>query len=213
MKNYDKITERIKELATDPSILAAHIENSVGGIQHTMPNISQSLGNHIVKSVNYLHSKIPKPTGVLPLMSKWEPSIPQIDKFEKHYNAVNDPTDALHQISKGELSGETMEALKTIHPQLLEEMQQKLKSHIQPNVAEKLPNHIKRGLSMFFGTPLESQDMPSVKMSNQSILQAQQQVKQAQEQMGGKTTQKGLSELSVSKRSATETTKDEESKA
>lgn len=209
MDNYDKITGRIKELAQDPTTLSAHIDNNVSGISQTMPNISQALGNHIARSVNYLNDKIPKPQSVLPLTTKWEPSEPQVQKFERHYNAVNNPTDALHQISKGELSGETMEALKAVHPQLLEDMQQKLKREIKPETAVNLPHHIKRGISMFLGTPLENIDLPSVKVSNQSMFQAQQQEKNAQTQMTGKTTQKGLSELSLSKRAATNTQKDE----
>jgi hypothetical protein len=210
MHNYDKITERIKELASDPEALSAHIQNNVQGIQKEMPNIAQAMSSHIVRTVNYLHSKIPKPNTVLPLMPKWEASQGQKDKFERHYNAVNNPTDVLHHIANGELSHDTLEALQAVHPDLLQEMQHKVKTQIQPDVAAKLPNHVKRGLSQFLGAPLESHDLQSVKAANQAMFQAQQQAKVAQQQNMGKTTQKGLSELSVSKRIATDTQKDEE---
>lgn len=209
MENYNKITDRIKELAADPSTLAAHVDNNVSGIREPLPNISQAIGNHIVNSVHYLNDKIPKPTAVLPLMEKWEPSDMQKQKFQRHYEAVNNPTDALHQIAKGTLSGDTMQALQAVHPDLLQDMQQKIKQEIKPTDAAALPHHIKRGLSMFLGSPLESIDLPAVKASNQAVFQNQQAQKNQQSQMTGKSTQKGLSELGVSKRAATETQRDE----
>lgn len=210
MKNYDQITDRIKELAENPETMSAHIHNNIDGIQQTMPGISQAIANHIVRSVSYLHDKIPKPSGTMPLSKKFEPSTPQMEKFENHYHIVNNPSHALHQIADGTLGSDTMEALKTVHPQLLEQMQHKLKSEIQPDKAEKLPHHVKRGLSQFLGIPLESIDSPAVKMSNQASFVAQEAEKQAAQQGAVKSTQKGLSELKISGRSKTTTQKDEE---
>lgn len=214
MEKYDEITSRIKELAGNPDALSSHIQNNVTGINEVMPDISQAVGNHMARSVSYLNSKIPKSFGDLPLAPKWEPSEAQKQQFERHYNAVNNPTDVLHQIASGEISSESMEALRSVHPDLLANMQSKLRQQIKPDIAEKLPHHVKRGLSMFMGSPLENSDIPGVKLSNQIVFQAQQQVKQAQnQQLVGKTTQKGLDKLQVSSREATRTQKEEDSKA
>lgn len=210
MKNYDEITGRIKELAENPDTMAAHVHNNIEGIQQTLPNVSQALTNHMVRTVNYLYGKIPKPSGTMPLSKKFEPSAPQLEKFQNHYEIANNPVHALGQIADGTLGADTMEALKTVHPQFLKQMQQKLKSEIKPEIAEKLPHHVKRGLSAFLGTPLESIDSPAVKASNQASFAAQQAEKQAAQQGAIKSTQKGLSELSISGRSKTATQKDEE---
>lgn len=205
MKNYDEITGRIKDLANNPDTLTAHISNNVTGITKTLPNVSQALGSHIVRSVGYLNSKIPKPATVMPLMTKWQPSTAQMEKFQRHYDIVNDPTLALHHIANGELSGEHMDALNSVHPELLQEMQHKIKTEIKPQDAVNLPNPVKKSLSLFLGQPLETSDLPAVKASNQLVYQQQAMKNQAQDQTAGKTTEGGLDKLNISNRSATST--------
>ena len=209
MKHFDKIVSRLNELS-DPATLSAHIQNNTNALQETLPNVSQALASHIARSSQYLGSKIPKPISTFPLQEKWEPSEVQKQKFERHYDAVNNPTEILHHISKGDLTSEHMEALQSVHPELLQDMQHKLRSEIRPEVAAGLPNHVKRSLSTFMGTPLEPIDVPAMKLSNQATFQKLQQQKAAQAQMVRKSTQKGLSEIGLGKRAATETQKDEE---
>lgn len=213
MSDYKGKTERIQELANNPQTLSAHIANSVGGLTNHLPNVSQSIGNNIVNSVQFLNSKIQKPVQQFPLSQKWEPSEAHIQKFNRYYDAVDNPLSALDQIKRGELTSETMESLQAVHPELLKQMQEKLIKQADPEKEKNLPYHVKQSLSMFLGSPLDESFYQPVRQSNQIALQgAAQQKAQDQAAMMGKTTQKGLEKLNFSERAATETARDESAK-
>lgn len=208
MDNYEEKVERIKQFGEDPSSLDAHISNHIDGITEHLPNISQGISNTIYNSIGYLASKIPKPVSTLPLSGEWVPSIAQKQKFERHYEAVDNPVDILNKIKDGSLTMDHMEALQAAHPALLKEMRQQLSNQASPAVAKNLPKQIKQGLSMFLGQPLSDSDLLSVRMANQAVFQGNQQMPSNQVQQP-KSTQKGLSDLKISGRAKTQTSRDE----
>lgn len=209
--DYQKRVDRIEELANNPEALSAHISNGIEGLSEHLPNISQSLATHMSTGIGYLNSKIPRPVNNQIMNQNWKPSEMQKIKFNRHFDAVDKPVGVLKQLKEGRLTKESLESLQAVHPQLYKEMQNQLKSQISPDVAKSLPNHIKRGLSMFLGQPLESQDLPSVKAANQASFAAINQTKN-QQPLSGKTTQGGMAKLEISQRAATQTDKAEDMK-
>ena len=188
----------------------AHISNHIDGISEAMPNISQSYANNVMNTVNFLKSKISAPKSNLPMDEDWSPSQVQKEKFERYYDAVAKPIEVLDNVKDGSLTSDHMEALQAVHPELLKQMQTKMIGAFDKKKAMGLSPEVKRSLGLFMGTPLDTSMIPAVSLSNQMTFQKLQQQKAAQQQMLGKTTQKGLSELSLGKRAATGLQRDEE---
>lgn len=214
MDEFSQKIAQIKQLAEDPTAMSGHIANQVHDLDQSLPMTAQSLSNVITNGAQFLNSKIPQAKVKLALSSKYEPSDVQKQKFNRYYDAVDNPIDILKEVKRGTLTAEHMEALQAVHPELLNEMRQKIISHADPERAKKLPYHIQKGLSMFLGQPVHESMLPQVGQANQAIFQANQiQKAQQNQQMMGKSTQKGLSELSISKRAETATQKDESGSA
>jgi len=207
--SYDDRTERIKELANNPGALQAHIQNHIDGISKHLPGVSQATANSIVNQVNFLNSKIPKPAVQLPLSPKYVPSNAEKQKFDKFYDTVNDPIGTMKKIKTGQLTNSEMEALKITHPELLNEMQNSIKSQISPDLAKKMPYHTKLAISKFLEMPLDSSNLPTTIQMNQAVF-ANQPINQRQKNVTSpKSSLGGLKELKVSGRYATEINRDE----
>lgn len=201
-KEYNERVNRIKELSNNPGAMIDHMSDSTQGMFAAAPNMTQSLHNTMVASLNFLNSKIPQPMNNMPLSAEYVPSQAQKNKFMTYFNAVNEPLTALKAVKNGGLTGETMEALQTVHPELLQEMRQKVMENLDPEKAMKLDYARKVSLAKFLGEPLDENMLPQSVMSYQSAYVIQQQQKN---QGSGKSTQGGLKQLDLSGLAATHT--------
>lgn len=204
-KKYTKNSERIQELIDHPEKLTDHLEKTTSAITEAAPNISSGLHSTILRGVQFLSSKIPKPANELPLNASWSPTPSQKAKFNKYYNAVNDPISILKQIKSGLVSNEAMEALQVVHPELLQDMRLSVISHLNPKKARNLNYSTKIALSKFLGQPLESGMMPQVISANQAALAMPSTSQPQQPVKTRKSSVSGLSKLDGSDRILTRT--------
>lgn len=206
-KQYNKNSSRISELANNPQQLYNHLENSTKQISDVMPNISSGLYSTISNGIQFLNSKIPKPTNELPLNAKWEATPSQKAKFNKYYQIVNDPISVLNQVKNGTLSSEAMETLQTVHPDLLQKMRQEVMQNMTSKKISNLNYSTKITLSKFLGQPLESAMMPQVVMANQAsfAMPSKGQDQVSTQGKGQKSTLGGIKELGGSNRELTYT--------
>lgn len=205
-KEYEKNVKRIKELSGDQTAMLDHLSNSSDSLYAAAPNITQSLHNTVVAGVQFLNSKIPSAGPQMVLSSKHEPSTTQISKFNKYFQVVSDPISSLDQVKNGMLTNETMEALQTVHPKLLDNMKQSVMEHFNEDKAKSLPYQVRISLAKFLGQPLDEHMMPmniqsyqlsltGPQLSNQSAPKRQQQ----------KPSLAGLKELDLSAMNKTRT--------
>ncbi len=207
-KQYDRYSDKIKELANDQSILQNHLEKTTNGISEIAPNISSGLHSTIMNGVQFLNSKIPHPSNSLPLNSPWTASPSQKVKFMKYSNAVHNPLHALNDIKNGSLSSETMEALQAVHPDLLQSMRQAVMENMNPKKISSLNYSTKIALGKFMGQPMESAMQPQVIASNQAALQMPSSTSPKDAQQGqkrGRSTLGGMKELDLGNRTLTRT--------
>ena len=205
MSKYKVRSKPIRELAQnpDPSVMADALSKNTEDIQGAAPNIAQSLKIAGSRAINYLHSKMPKPTQEMIGDADYEAPLAQQTKWLDLHNMVSDPVSALDHIRNGTLTNDHMDALNNVHPELLQEMQQKVMENMQPDQVKGLPTTTKIALSKFLGQPIASNLTPQAVMSNQASYQTSQApAMQAQNQ---KSTLGGLSKLDLGARSATET--------
>jgi len=209
MEDYLKKSKQIENLANDPDALSSHIDLHLHNLHESLPMTSQSFASNIASGIQYLNSKIPRPSNPLPLSKEFQPSEAQKQKFNRHYEAVNNPIDILAHVKKGTLTSDHMEALQTVHPQLLYDMRKRFIDMADPEKARKLPYHVQKSISMFMGSPLRESMTPQVALANQAIYKMNQMEKQAMQGAPVKSTQKGLSSINAGQMAATDVTKQE----
>lgn len=207
---YKKVTERINQLSRDPSSLSDHIEGVINPMANVAPNISQSLAKSMAGSIQFLSSKVPQPADTLPLSRKYEPTEAQKRTFSEYYNAVDNPISALGQVKNGTLTGQTMEALQAVHPQLLQEMRQKMTAQFKPDQVRDLPNGTKLAISKFMGQPLDENMIPQVMAATQAAFQSPSLSQQGIPKQRGRGGLGAMKNLKKSGRIATRTTQEQE---
>lgn len=216
VKDFDNKTKRIKELSANPQAMMDHVSAVTQPVTAAAPTVGQGLSTAMVKGVGFLNSKIPRPNNQFALSEDWQPSKSQIDKFNKYYESVNSPLNALSQIKNGSLSNEMMEGLNQVHPDLLQEMQKEVMSNIGKEKAQNLNYGSKIALSKFIGHPLDESLTPQAIQANQLSMNGPDQSQQgaAQPAQSGRTRQRstlgGLKQINVANRAQTQTQELEE---
>lgn len=205
--SFDQNYKKINELSSDPQILMNHVQETMGSMNEHLPNTFTGISQTLNTGLAFLNSKLPRPATELPLDAKWEATPSQKAKFNKYYMAVNNPLDALKQIRNGTLSSETMEALKAVHPHLLQEMQMQVMQQMNPAKASKLNYATKINLSTFLGQPLSKSLTPQSIMSNQNTFQMSTQNQQDAKMSGNtRTSKSGMEHMNTDSRYMTNTT-------
>lgn len=199
--NYDDKVKRIEELAKNPDVMSSHLQNHIDGISQHLPAISQGISGHLTNQVQFLNSKIPRAKVQLPLSPKWTPSNDQKQKFNRYYKTVDNPIGVIKDIKSGTISSDQMEALQTCHPQLLQEIQNKLSTAVSPDKVRLMPYTQKQSLARFLGQPLDESMLQPVLTSNQAAFMALNQAKAGQQNaLAGKSTLGGMNRLKLSER-------------
>lgn len=202
-RNYDKRVGRINELMDSPETMIDHLMSLGLPIQDAAPNIVNSLNNAVANSIQFLHSKIPMPPSHLPLSNPdWEASRAQKDKFNTYYDTVDNPLSVYKSLKSGTISGEEIEALASVHPDLLNEMRSTLIEHMDPKKARNMPYGVKMGVAKFLGGPLDENMTPAAVQTNQLSLKGGPQSQQMGQ--GGKPTAAGMKNLDAAERAQTE---------
>lgn len=202
-QEYNKRVNRLKEFTANPQALMDHLDKSTAPLYAAAPNITGDINNAMIRATQFLSTKIPTNHTHFPMSDTFQPSDAQKDKFNEFYDVVNDPTISLDMVRQGVVTNDTMEALQSVHPDLLGEMRQKVVSEFKPDEAEDLGYHTKISLAKFLGAPMDENMLPLAIASYQSALNQPQKSSQPGPQGGRKSTLGGLKELDVSGRSLT----------
>lgn len=203
--SFEQKRDRIQELASNINALGQHMSNHTVAINDTMPNLSSGIHNAMIASLSFLNEKLPKAPPPLMLSKPWAPNEMQKERFNKYYEAVNNPIGILHQVREGSITSEALEAVSATHPGLLNDMRTQVMANMKIEKAQALPYSVQLSLSKFLGQPLDSSMLMNVKIANQQTFNMQSQQPMPQQQSKKRSTQNGLSKLNVSGRSKTET--------
>ena len=208
-KDYNKLSEHIRTLAAKPpEQLIDHLADTHKDLTAVAPNLAPHISTVGIKALNYLHQTMPKPAFEAPGQTTWEPSKSQKTQWLDKHEMVNDPISVLDHVKHGTLTSSHLEALQAVHPELLQDMRNKVMENAHPKNMEKLSYIKKIAVSKFLGQPMSQALLPGVLAADQaSFNPPAQQATGAPKQKG--STLGGLSKLSMSKRAETETQKDE----
>ena len=210
-REYNERVKNIEKAKSDPHAFLDSMTKKTYALNQAAPNVTVALHSTLNSALEFLSSKIPRPSEQMFLSQKFEPNETQKRTFNNYYNAVAQPLSAFHEISQGTLTSQTMEALHAVHPQLLQEMQHAVMGSLKADVAKDLPYGKKIAIAKFLESPLDENMTPAVVLSNQNALNAPSLSQQALPQEGRKSQALGpMKNIKMSSRIATRTQKEEE---
>lgn len=153
--DFEKKSEDIRQLgALPPDQLVDHLSGLHNTLDATAPNLSPHIYATAANAIQFLHSKLPGLGNELP-----QDKLPNLSEAQKRqwlslHSIVNDPVSILDHIQSGTLNGHHLEALKSVYPDLHQEMSQKILDEV--GKGNQIPYQKRLMLSKFLGQPLDS---------------------------------------------------------
>lgn len=181
--NHDKFRPELSDLASNPEKLIAHLTKNTDVLNQVAPKTAASVQGAMVRATQFLQQKLPQGGPQKPLSPKYIPSDAELAKWHKYYSAIETPTNALHDVARGTLVPETMEALSAVYPKMLSEMQSSVMDKMTTVMAKEklIPYRTKLSLSMFLGSDMVNSLDPKSMLANQNTMSTATQAHQAQQ--------------------------------
>jgi hypothetical protein len=202
-KRYQSRVDNIAKLTRDANSLLDTMEKSTSTLYPYAPRVTASLHASMIRAVSFLQAKLPKsPLPAKPFSAPWVPAASEIAKFDRYYNAVENPMVALTQIGDGTLTTETVEAVASVYPKLYESMSQELLTRVIDMGPQNVPYQKRLMLSLFMNQDLDESTTSQAIASNQATIMGPSQQEDAQ-QPSVRPTQGGASKLTLGQRNLT----------
>lgn len=188
-KQLEKLDRKIQDLGSNPEQLL----NVGGEIGYYAPEHATAIGMTSARVVNYLNQKRPTPKKNGPLDKEIPPSRADMNNYYRTLNLAENPTVILQRIKNGTVHSRDVVDLKNLYPELYDSFLIKLSNELASaqTKGKQIPFRIKKGLSIYAGSPLDSTMSPQSIQSAQAVFQPQQQPQQqALPQMAKKSSRK-----------------------
>ena len=185
-KQFKKIRKDIQNFSSNPETLYARIENmlpEVDGNQSMNAEFVQIMSN----AVSHLSQKLPmNPIAGKQVVFNQDdsllPPMPDIMRFMRHVEIVNDPNRALQHLAAGSLAKEHMETMNAVFPRLYQDTVRRMMEAFMTK-APLLDLSQRASLSRYIGAPVDQALEASFIQSTQQYFQNQ---RQPAPSLGGK---------------------------
>lgn len=196
---------RLQQVAQNPEVLHEAIARQTEDIGESAPNVSMAMQVASSRAVQFLASKMPKLPPATPLGRPPSLSKQQAWEFNLYYDAVDDPTSVLALAAEGMLTPQSVEAVKTVYPELYAQMTSSLFDKVTSKKDGAVPYSQRLMLSMLLGQDVDGTTTPESIRAAQDIRSMPQQ--KSQELGGpsaiGRPTQRGLANMDVASKAMT----------
>lgn len=158
-QEYDQKAQSIRQLAAlPPDGMANHLTNVHPEISNIAPNIAPHIFSAASSAVQFLNSKLPSAGNELPQDHYVSPSRTQQAAWLDLHKTVSDPTSVLEKIKNQTLNQHHVEAIKTVYPDLHEEIKGKIVEQLgkQKSEGKKMPYGQRIAMAKYVGMPLDS---------------------------------------------------------
>jgi hypothetical protein len=157
--DFHSKSNQIRQLAGMPTDqLIDQLSNEHSNLSEIAPNIAPEIHSTAINAIQYLNSKLPHVGNELAQDTHIPPSKAQKTQWLDLYDTVNNPISVLDHVKNSTLNRHHMEIMKTIYPELHQEMVSKMNEHLGDlKMKEKeLPYRLRATMGMFMGQPLDS---------------------------------------------------------
>lgn len=206
-EGFKNISKRLNDYMADPDLFTKQISKRTMGITQAAPNTSLGIMTQAKTALDFLHSKLPKPSVDFSnqnafIKRDYSPSQLELAKFSRYLEAAENPMSAIEDLKNGTLTSEKVETLKIIYPNIYQQMREAAMSMAQ-NKKETIP-YTKR---LQLGILLDINTDESLKSENIAALQAAHQGAQPTQQLPGPAKSQlkpGVKNLDKANRAQTE---------
>lgn len=171
-QEYIKKSGNIRQLSALPTDkLIDHFANLHNTLDAAAPNLAPHIYSTAANAVQFLNSKLPVGGNELPGDQTISPSQAQQKKWLDLHDTVNNPSSVLDHIRDHTIHSGHIDALKSVYPDLHQEMSQKMIEELGNLKAtgQTIPYQRKLSISKFIGAPIDS---TMTFQSMQAILQS-----------------------------------------
>lgn len=155
IEGFKRVHDRLAQIQANPLSIVDMAQ--VSGMEE-IPQVQMALTAKIQNIVNFLMSKIPTDPmseyTAIPSFREWQPGDFELKKFSTYLAYVNDPLLILKDIEKGNVSPESIEAVRFAFPELFAQIQDEVLSNLT-ELRENLPYDKRLTLSQILDVPLE----------------------------------------------------------
>lgn len=157
--SFDREVERIQTLSSNPDLMTAGATQSLAGINAAAPKVSSAMTVAAAKGMQFLASKVPvgllDTKSITPQLEKPLVSDAEMSRFARYVSAVEKPESVLHDLERGIVTPEQVEALRVTHGPIYEELRNKIVDEL---VTQKspLPYNKRVELGVLFGVPTDA---------------------------------------------------------
>lgn len=171
-EKHDELHPELSEMTASPEKLIDHLSKNTEALNEIAPKTSEAVQGAMARATQFLQSKLPQGGPQKPLSPKYKPSDAELAKWHKYFSAVESPTEVLHDVARGTLVPETMEALSVVYPKMLSEMQMAVTDKMTDAISKKkiIPYRTKLALSLFLGSDMVNSLDPKSMLANQNML-------------------------------------------
>lgn len=193
------VAKQLHDLVADPEKMMSILDQSAEHLDDHDPEMAQDVRIAMSRMIGFLASKAPKSTPSAPGMPPIEPDKIQAAKFERYLKAATNPTSILDDAERGDLMPESIEAVRTVYPNVYLEIQSKLADRIIN--APSIPYRRKMQLSALLGQDMTGTLNPRMFASAQAAYAPA----APQQTAGGKVPVSRIKDMNVSGRAGQET--------
>jgi hypothetical protein len=169
---YKQKSGNIRQLASlSPDQLVDHLTAAHPHIATVAPGIAPHVYSTATNAIQYLNSKLPNAGNELLQDKQLPPSAAQRNGWLDLHKTVDDPLSVLDHVNKGTLHSGHIDALKSVYPDLHQEMVQKTLEHLggMRMKGQELPYAKRLSIGKLIGMPLDS---TMTQQNMQTIMQA-----------------------------------------
>ena len=200
-KLFYKRVEAVQRAANDPDLLhRLLVEQTEDWFEHA-PDTATMLNMVTARNISFLAKKVPQslaPSG--PLATPPQPSRDDIAKFNRYWDALDNPLGVLKQARAGNLSPQSIEAMKFAYPALMAEIQKSISGYIAKRRGKQLPYQKRIAISHIMGSDVDGSQNPTHLIANQRAYATMSQQQQSPKPQGG-----GKPSITLGTRSRTRT--------
>jgi hypothetical protein len=128
---WERESKLLNKVMADPSQLARTMAQNLGDMPELQPEVFTKLVAQSMRTVEYLHSKLPGSAGKSVLDPKgYPPGLEEISEYAAHRAGALHPLDSLDDLAANDLQPEQMEAVQALWPDAYSMFQSTALSHI-----------------------------------------------------------------------------------
>jgi len=204
---FQNIQKNLQELKADPSKLLERTVKAGSVISQYAPQTATVVGERLVRAVDFLDQKIPKPNHEAPSLTAYSrpftPSSMQLAQFERYLQVIENPLSVMEDLEQGTLTREHVQALQQVYPMFYNRLREFMSERLQ-DYSEPLSYSKRVQVSILLDLVGDDSLIGKNIAALQSNLQPGEQ-EQASGQPMVKPTQGGASKITASERTASDT--------